>query len=134
LQEDKMPLFDTVDTVQTSVRIMAEVVHGMQVRRDRMLTAVQDGFMNATDLADYLVGRGVAFRDAHAIAGRIVSHCATKNCRIEGLTLQELKMFSAKIEKDLYSFLSAESVVDRRRALGGTSRANVLRRLKELGA
>ena len=56
-----MPLFDTVDTVKTSVRIMAEVIHGMQVRKDRMLTAAQDGFMNATDLADYLVERGVPF-------------------------------------------------------------------------
>ena len=61
LQEDKVPLFDTVDTVKTSVRIMAEVIHGMQVRRDRMLTAAQDGFMNATDLADYLVERGIPF-------------------------------------------------------------------------
>ena len=62
LQEDKVPLFDTVDTVKTSVRIMAEVIHGMQVRRDRMLTAAQDGFMNATDLADYLVERGIPSR------------------------------------------------------------------------
>jgi argininosuccinate lyase len=134
LQEDKVPLFDTVDTVKTSVRIMAEVIHGIQVRRDRMLIAAQDGFMNATDLADYLVGRGIAFRDAHAIAGRIVGYCASKNCRIEELTLPELKMFSTKIEKDVYPFLSAQSVVDRRRALGGTARANVLRRLKELRA
>jgi argininosuccinate lyase len=134
LQEDKVPLFDTVDTIKTCVRIMAEVICGMQVRRDRMLLAAQDGFMNATDLADYLVERGVAFRDAHAIAGRIVGHCARKNCRIEELTLPELKMFSTKIEKDIYPFLSAESVVDRRRALGGTARANVLRRLKELKA
>ena len=134
LQEDKVPLFDTVDTVRTSVRIMAEVIRGTRVRRDRMLLAVRDGFMNATDLADYLVERGVAFRDAHAVAGRIVAHCTRKNCRIEDLTLPELKKFSTKIEKDIYPFLSAASVVDRRRALGGTSRANVLRRLKELGA
>jgi argininosuccinate lyase len=134
LQEDKVPLFDTVDTVRTSVRIMAEVIRGMQVRRDRMLLAARDGFMNATDLADYLVERGVAFRDAHAVAGRIVGHCTRKNCRIEELSLPELKKFSTKIEKDIYPFLSAASVVDRRRAFGGTSRANVLRRLKELGA
>jgi argininosuccinate lyase len=134
LQEDKVPLFDTVDTVRTSVRIMAEVIRGTRVRRDRMLLAVRDGFMNATDLADYLVERGVAFRDAHAVAGRIVGHCTRKNCRIEDLTLPELQKFSTKIEKDIYPFLSAASVVDRRRALGGTSRANVLRRLKELGA
>ncbi len=134
LQEDKIPLFDTVDTVKTSVRIMAEVVHGMKVRKDRMLTAAQDGFMNATDLADYLVERGISFRDAHGISGRIVRHCAAKGCRIEDLSLKELKGFSKKIDKDVYDFLSTESVVNRRRAFGGTARDTVMRRLKELRA
>jgi argininosuccinate lyase len=134
LQEDKIPLFDTVDTVKTSARIMAEVIHGIKVRKDRMLTAAQDGFMNATDLADYLVERGIPFRDAHAISGRIVRHCVAKDCRIEELSLKELKGFSKKIEKDVYDFLSTESVVNRRRAFGGTARGNVMRRLKELRA
>lgn len=134
LQEDKIPLFDTVDTVKASVRIMAEVIHGMKVRKDRMLTAAQDGFMNATDLADYLVERGVPFRDAHAISGRIVRHCVAKGCRIGELSLKDLKGFSKKIENDVYDFLSTESVVDRRRAFGGTARGNVMRRLKELRA
>ena len=134
LQEDKIPLFDTVDTVKMSVRIMAEVIHGMAIRKDRMLAAAQDGFMNATDLADYLVERGIPFRDAHAISGRIVRHCVAKDCRIEELSLKELKGFSKKIEKDVYDFLSTESVVNRRRAFGGTARGNVMRRLKELRA
>jgi argininosuccinate lyase len=134
LQEDKIPLFDTVDTVKTSVGIMAEIVHGMKIRSEKMMTAAQNGFMNATDLADYLVARGIPFRDAHTISGRIVRHCAVKHCRIEELPLKELKSFSTKIENDVYKFLSTESVVDRRRALGGTARANVLRRLKELSA
>jgi argininosuccinate lyase len=134
LQEDKIPLFDTVDTVKTSVRIMAEVIHGMKVHKDRMLTAAQDGFMNATDLADYLVERGVPFRDAHAISGRIVRHCVAKGCRIGDLSLKDLKGFSKNIENDVYDFLSTESVVNRRRAFGGTARANVMRRLKELRA
>jgi len=134
LQEDKIPLFDTVDTVKTSVRIMAEIIHGMEVRKDRMLMAAQDGFMNATDLADYLVERGVPFRDAHAISGRIVRHCVAKGCRIGQLSLKDLKGFSKRIEKDIYGFLSTESVVNRRRAFGGTARGNVMRRLKELRA
>ena len=134
LQEDKIPLFDTVDTVKTSVRIMAEIIHGMEVRKDRMLMAAQDGFMNATDLADYLVERGVPFRDAHAISGRIVRHCVAKGCRIGQLSLKDLKGFSKRIEKDIYGFLSTESVVNRRRAFGGTARDNVMRRLKELRA
>jgi argininosuccinate lyase len=134
LQEDKIPLFDTVDTVKTSVRIMAEIIHGIKIRKDRMLTAAQDGFMNATDLADYLVERGIPFRDAHAISGRIVRHCVAKDCRIEELSLKELKGFSKKIQRDVYDFLSTEAVVNRRRAFGGTARSNVMRRLKELRA
>jgi len=134
LQEDKIPLFDTVDTVKTSVRIMAELIRGLKVREERMAAAARDGFMNATDLADYLVERGVSFREAHAVAGKIVARCIAKNCRIEELPLKELQDFSPKIEQDVYPFLSAGSVVNRRRAPGGTARVNVLRRLKELSA
>ena len=132
LQEDKIPLFDTVDTAKMSLRIMAEVIRGMKARGDRMLAAAQDGFMNATDLADYLVERGVPFRDAHAISGRVVRRCVEKGCRIEALSLEELRRFSKKINGDVYGFLSAESVVNRRRAFGGTARETVLRQLKEL--
>jgi argininosuccinate lyase len=132
LQEDKVPLFDTVDTVKSSVKIMGEVVAGMKVKHVRMRDAVQDGFMNATDLADYLAERGVPFRGAHEAAGRIVQFCAQQGKRIEGLSLGELKRFSPKIDKTVYRYLSAEAVVGRRRALGGTARQNVARRLKEL--
>jgi argininosuccinate lyase len=132
LQEDKMPLFDTVDTVKASVRIAAEIIRGLKVRKERMMQAARDGLMNATDLADYLVGRGVPFRSAHAIAGRVAQHCITAGRRIEELSLAEMRQFSPLIGKDIYRFLSAESVVARRRAAGGTARANVVRRLKEL--
>jgi argininosuccinate lyase len=132
LQEDKIPLFDTVDTVKASVRMTAEIITGLKVRRERMMEAARDGFMNATDLADYLVERGVPFRSAHAVAGRIVQHCIAAGRRIEELPLADLRRFSPRIEKDVYRFLSAESVVARRRELGGTARANVVRRLKEL--
>ena len=132
LQEDKVPLFDTVDTVKASVRMGAEIIRGLKVRKQRMMEAARDGLMNSTDLADYLAGRGVPFRSAHAIAGRIARHCLKAGRRIEALTLAELRRFSPKIEKDIYRFLSAESAVGRRRAPGGTARANVVRRLKEL--
>ena len=85
LQEDKIPLFDTVDTVKASVKIMAEMIEGMKVKQERMMEAVRDGFMNATDLADYLVGRGVPFRAAHAISGSVVQHCLFQGRRIEEL-------------------------------------------------
>jgi argininosuccinate lyase len=132
LQEDKLPLFDTVDTVKDSLRMTAEIIAGLKVMKERMMEAARDGLMNATDLADYLVGRGLPFRSAHAVAGRIVQHCLAVNRRIEELPLARLRRFSPRIEKDVYRYLSAESVVGRRRAPGGTARANVVRRLKEL--
>jgi argininosuccinate lyase len=132
LQEDKIPLFDTVETVTASVDIMSEVIAGMKVRRDRIAVAVDDGLMNATDLADYLVERGLAFRDAHEIAGRVVLSCVTQKKRIEDLSLVELRRFSSKFEKKVYRYISAAAAVERRRAPGGTARRNVMRRLKEL--
>jgi argininosuccinate lyase len=83
-------------------------------------------------LADYLVARGVPFRSAHEVAGKAVQGCIAQGKRLEELSLTELKRFSRKIEKDIYNYLSAASVVGRRRALGGTARSNVVRRLKEL--
>jgi len=132
LQEDKVPLFDTADTVKASVKIMREIIAGMKVMPERMLDAAQDGFMNATDLADYLAARGLPFRAAHQVVGRVVQFCMTKAKRIEELSLAELRRFSDRIEKDVYEYLSADAAVDRRRASGGTARKNVVRRLKEL--
>ena len=132
LQEDKIPLFDTVDTVKRCLKITRELIAGMKVQREQMLSAAQDGFMNATDLADYLVERGVPFRLAHEAAGKVVQFCLARGKRIEELTLGELRQFSAKIDKNVYKYLSAEAMVERRRALGGTARRNVVRRLREL--
>jgi len=133
LQEDKIPLFDTVDTVKASLGMMRELVRQIKIKKDRMRAAAQDGFMNATDLADYLVGRGVSFRSAHALTGKVVRFCLEGRRRIEELTLRELKRFSPKVDRDVYRYLTAEAAVQRRRAMGGTAVANVRRRLKELG-
>ncbi|HEX2929245.1 MAG TPA: argininosuccinate lyase [Candidatus Binatia bacterium] len=132
LQEDKLPLFDTVDTVKASVAMMRELMEGIKVSSERMREAAQGGYMNATDLADYLVERGLSFRAAHEAAGKVVQYCLGKSKRIEELSLVELKRFSDKIDKDVYNYLSADAAVGRRRALGGTARQNVLRRLREL--
>ena len=133
LQEDKIPLFDTVDTVKACLGIMRELVRQAKVKKDRMLAAAQDGLMNATDLADYLVGQGLSFRSAHAAAGRVVRFCLERRRRIEELSLHELKRFSPRIDKNVYAYLTVEAAVRRRRAVGGTALANVRRRLKELG-
>jgi argininosuccinate lyase len=133
LQEDKAPLFDAVDTVKATLAILGEMAAGIKVNRAGMAAAARDGLMNATDLADYLVSRGVPFRSAHALVGKIVRVCVERGCRIEELALGELKRFSPKIERDVYVYLTAEAAVDRRRSEGGTAPLNVRRRLKELG-
>jgi len=133
LQEDKIPLFDTVDTVKSSLTMMAELVRETKVKKERMLAAAQDGFMNATDLADYLVRRGMTFRSAHGLVGKIVRYCLSSHRRIEELPLKELQRFYPKIEKDVFRYLSLEAVVERRRAPGGTASSNVRQRLREMG-
>lgn len=133
LQEDKVPLFDTVDTVKASLGMMRELVRQIKIKKERMLAAAQDGFMNATDLADYLVSRGLSFRSAHTLVGRMVRFGLDQHRRIEELSLKELKRFSPKIGKDVYAYLTPEAAVQRRRAVGGTALANVRRRLKEIG-
>lgn len=133
LQEDKVPLFDTADTVKASLQMMQELVRELKIKKERMLAAAQDGFMNATDLADYLVRRRLTFRSAHALVGKVVRFCLDQRCRIEDLSLTELKRFSSKFDKDVYGFLTPEAAVRRRRATGGTALANVRRRLRELG-
>jgi argininosuccinate lyase len=134
LQEDKIPLFDTVDTVKASVSMLSEIVRDVKVRKESVAAAVRDGFMNATDLADYLVERGVPFRAAHGVVGKVVQYCIARDRRLEDLELAELRRFSPTFNRDVYRYLSAEAVVARRRASGGTARSNVLRRLWELGA
>lgn len=132
-QEDKVPFFDTVDTVRTSLAMMRELVGGLAVRRERMRSAAEAGYMNATDLADYLVGRGLSFRAAHEVVGRAVRHCLDEGLTLEQLSMDELKKFSPAIGDDVYGVLELEACVERRRAVGGTASVNVERRLKELG-
>jgi argininosuccinate lyase len=133
LQEDKIPLFDTVDTVRSSVRILSELVREMKIKKEKMLAAVQDGFLNATDLADYLARKGMSFRSAHALVGKMVRFCLDRGRRLEELSLQELRRFSPRIEKDVYAYLTPEAAIQRRRAVGGTALTNVRRRLREMG-
>jgi argininosuccinate lyase len=133
LQEDKTPLFDTVDTVKACLEMMRELVRQVRVKKEKMLAAARGGFMNATDLADYLVSRGMSFRSAHSLVGRIVRYCLDSQRRIEQLSLEELRGFSPRVEKDVYDYLSLDAAVERRRSVGGTSSANVRRRLREIG-
>ncbi|NJN47549.1 MAG: argininosuccinate lyase [Candidatus Competibacteraceae bacterium] len=120
-QEDKEPLFDTVDTVLNCVRAFADMVPALQPKRESMYRAAQQGFATATDLADYLVLKGLPFRDAHEVVGRAVRHGIETSRDLATMELTELQMFSPLIEADVFTILSLEGSVAARNHLGGTA-------------
>jgi len=125
MQEDKEGLFDALDTWQECMEMAVLVADGLKVNRSRTLAAAQQGYANATELADYLVSKDIPFREAHHIVGEVVLAAIEEGCPLEDLTLTKLQEFSDKIEQDVYQHLSIESTLDKREALGGTSRAQV---------
>jgi argininosuccinate lyase len=124
-QEDKEPLFDAVDTLRDSLAVFAELVAGMQPVPEAMRAAALEGFATATDLADYLVRKGVPFRDAHGIVSRAVREAETAGCDLAGLPLAVLKRFSPAIGEDVFQSLSLEGSVAARDHVGGTAPAQV---------
>jgi argininosuccinate lyase len=130
LQEDKEPVFDSVDTIRSSLAILSALLPHLRVRRERMGAAATAGFTLATELADYLATKGMPFRDAHGVVGAIVRHCLAVGRGLEQLTLPELRRFSPLFGIDVKKWLSAAAAVRRRRAVGGTSPANVRRQLR----
>ena len=120
-QEDKEPLFDTVDTVRASLQVFADMLPHMQVKREHLRNAAAVGYSTATDLADYLVRKGVAFRDAHEIVGKVVRFCLDEHRRLDELGVDELRRFSAAIDGDVFAVLTLEGSVAARRHPGGTA-------------
>ena len=126
-QEDKEPLFDTVDTLRDVLTVFAGMVPGIRPVPERMRAAALEGFATATDLADYLVGKGVAFRDAHEIVALAVREAEKQGCDLAELPLDVLKRFSGKIGADVAGWLTLEGSVARRKHPGGTAPVQVLR-------
>ncbi len=124
-QEDKEPLFDTVDTLIDTLSIVAEMLPSIRVNADAMRNAALQGYATATDLADYLVKKGMAFRDAHEIVARAVRHAETSRCDLSDLPLAELQRFSDLIDSDIYSVLSLTGSLNSRNHIGGTAPAQV---------
>jgi argininosuccinate lyase len=121
LQEDKEPVFDAVDTIQQTLAVLPPMLKAINYHPERMRAAAADGFLNATDLADYLVTKGVPFRQAHEIVGRIVQECLESRQRLEDLPLERLRHFSRSFGADVQKYISLEACVERRRSAGGTS-------------
>lgn len=131
MQEDKEALFDAVDTVKKCLLVLAPMLETANFKTDKMAEAAKGGFTNATDLADYLVGKGLPFRDAHAVVGRAVLHCIREGCRLEDLSLTAYKEFSPHIEADIYDFIDAAACVARRQVPGGPAPSAVKQALAE---
>ena len=132
LQEDKLPAFDAVDTVKASVSIFTEMLLTMEVKRENMEHAAKYGYMNATDAADYLVAKGIPFRDCHEIIGRIVLYCIKKGIAIEEMSMDEFKSFSPKFEEDIYDKISVRSCIKAKKSKGSTSFASVMEQIKDI--
>lgn len=118
MQEDKEFSFDAMDTAKGCIHLFDGMLETLKFNKDIMEKSARHGFTNATDAADYLVGKGVAFRDAHGIVGKIVLYCIDKKCGIDDLTLDELKQFSPAFDQDVYDAISLKTCVDKRLTTG----------------
>ncbi|VAW35052.1 Argininosuccinate lyase [hydrothermal vent metagenome] len=125
LQEDKEPLFDTIDTVGPSISIMTELLAHLEFNEERLTQATIGGYMTATDLADYLVRKNIPFRQAHSIVGRTVAYGLEKGLELDEMKLEELRRFSELIDDDVFAVLSAAGSVNSRTSIGGTAGASV---------
>jgi argininosuccinate lyase len=130
MQEDKEGVFDAVDTVKMCLSVAAPMIATMKVLDNNMKRAAQEGFINATDLADYLVKKGMPFRSAYKISGTIVAECIKRKCVLETLTLEDYKSYSELFEEDIYNEISLETCVEKRISFGGTSVSSVERQIE----
>jgi len=132
MQEDKEPLFDAADTVSLSLSVFAEMLKSVSIHTEAMRRAAEDGFITATDLADYLVRKGMPFREAHEVVGRAVLRCLERHWGLGTMPLEEYQRLSPLIREDVYDAISVEASVTRRTSSGGTAPANLARRLQTL--
>ena len=130
-QEDKEPLFDTIDTILGSLRAFADMIPAIEAKKDNMYKAAKQGFSTATDLADYLVVNGLPFRDAHEVVGKAVAYGVENEKDLSEMTLQELQVFSDMIQADVFDVLTLEGSVAARNHIGGTAPEQVLKAVKD---
>ncbi len=133
LQEDKEPLFDAVDTVKASLGILTAMIGRLRFNRERMEAGASGGFSTATDVAEYLVMKGVPFREAHGIVGRLVAFCIGRKKALTDLKLAEFRKFYPGFEKDIFGCLTVRQSVNARKATGGTAEETVSRRIRGMG-
>jgi argininosuccinate lyase len=131
MQEDKPALFDSIDTLKLCLPVFTSMLQAMSFNRENMYASAGKGFTNATDLADYLVLKGIPFRTSHELTGRIVSYCLGVGISLESLPIETYKKFSDKISEDIYDFISLESCVNKRNTEGGPSAESVAKHIEK---
>ncbi len=132
MQEDKQPVFDAGDTLKQSLQIFIEMLATLSVKEANMAAAAKTGFLNATDAADYLVTKGLPFRDCHEVIGKLVLYCISKSKAIEDLNLSELQSFSSLFEDDVYDKLTLVSCINNKRSSGSTSFESIKKQINDI--
>ena len=132
MQEDKEAIFDSVDTLKQCLKIFTPMLETIKVNKENMCKAAAKGFINATDLADYLVKKGMAFRDAYKISGTIVAYCIENNTVLEDVSLDVYKKYSDLFDKDLYDYINLETCTFKRTSLGASGIESVEAQIKDL--
>lgn len=132
MQEDKLPVFDAVDTISSCLMVLNEMAPNLRFNENRMADTASRGYSTATDIAEYLAGKGMPFRKAHEVTGRIVSYCIDNNKELNDLKAEDFKRFSTLIGPDIHSRLEARGSVAARKSFGGTSQAGVRRQISRL--
>ena len=125
MQEDKEGIFDTLDTLKMCLQVFAPMVASMKLKKENMLAAAKGGFINATDLADYLTKKGMPFRTAYKLTGQIVAYCIEQGCDLESVPLARYRQFSELFESDVFEAISLQACVEKRISQGGTGKASV---------
>lgn len=132
MQEDKEGIFDGLKTVQDCLQVFVPMLDSMKVNKENMLNSCKTGFINATDLADYLTKKGLPFREAYKLVGSIVGKCVKEKLTLEDITLDEYKQMCELFDKDLYEEIAVETCVNKRNSEGGTSKAQVAKQIEKL--
>jgi argininosuccinate lyase len=137
MQEDKEPMFDAADTVKSSLEVLKTMLNSIEFKRENMKRALNEGFITATDIADYLTRKGLPFRQSHEVTGRIVGYAEEKGRELINLHISEYRMFSKLFDEDLFDHITLEGSISGRKSYGGTARQNVLKMIgqgrKDLG-
>ena len=130
MQEDKEPMFDTVDTVEECLEVLHEMLGTIKFKHENMKKALNEGFITATDIADYLSRKGLPFRQSHEVTGKIVSYAEEKGLELLDLDISEFKKFSKLFENDLYNYITLDGSIKSRKSQGGTAKKNVVKMIK----